>query len=519
MKKITILLLLFGCNSFAQVEFVTDVIVHGVKVNDKMVFMNYSEKEGKELWVSDGTSAGTHLLRDIKVGPESSTPYNLTLLDGVVYFQANSHQIWRTDGTSAGTYVMVDNNLITNPFNYVKTKDFIFFTEGATGFKCCKKLWRMNLNANSENRVTPENNFESVENPIVFDYDENLILFNAKTKANEWAIWQTNGGVSLMIIDLTPKKSDAIPLQGAKLIGSEIYFIGFTTEFGSELWKTKGTFDTTEMIKDIYVDENYFNSSGIGGDFLKFGSKVYFTARDNSHGYEVWKTDGSEDGTQMIKDINTGNNNTGGRPQYLTEFNGSLYFTQSDSKNSRIWKTNGTPSGTVSVINIPDVNVHSDIFAHNGNLYFGMDTPETGTELWKLDADDNLTFIKDIFPGTEGSFPGSFFELNGDVYFTATSNGLYSGYGTYKIGGQSLNTNTITNENEVFVYPNPTTGSLNVTTENKVDIDIFDLLGKKVRHFKNQKTIDISNLKSGIYLMKTTDLQTNKTFAQKIIKQ
>ena len=518
MKKITILLLLFGCNSFAQVEFVTDVIVHGVKVNDKMVFMNYSEKEGKELWVSDGTSAGTHLLRDIKVGPESSTPYNLTLLDGVVYFQANSHQIWRTDGTSAGTYVMVDNNLVTNPFNYVKTKDFIFFYAGASGFNCCKQLWRMNINPNSENLVTPENNFVSAEDPIVFDYDENVILFNAKTYANEWAIWRTNGGVSLMVKDLTPKKSDAKPLNGAKLIGSEIYFSGFTTEFGPELWKTKGELDNTEMVKDIYVDENYFNGSSVR-DFIKIGANLYFTAKDNNNGLEVWKTDGTEAGTQMIKDINPGNNYSGGAPGNLTEFNGMLYFTQFDSNNSQIWKTNGTEAGTVKVIDVPNTNVLNELFAHNGNLYFGMETPEAGTELWKLDADDNLTFIKDIFPGTEGSFPGSFFELNGDVYFTATSNGLYSGYGTYKIGGQSLNTNTITNENEVFVYPNPTTGSLNVTTENKVDIDIFDLLGKKVRHFKNQKTIDISNLKSGIYLMKTTDLQTNKTFAQKIIKQ
>ena len=518
MKKITIFLLLMGWNSFAQVEFITDVIVHGVKVNNKMVFMNNSPEYGKELWVSDGTAAGTKVLKDINAGSADSTPYNLTLLDDVVYFQANSHQIWRTDGTINGTYKMVDNNLITNPFNYVKTKDFIFFYAGASGFNCCKKLWRMNLNPNSENLVTPENNFVSAEGLIVFDYDENVILFNAKTIANEWAIWRTNGGVSLMVKDLTPKKSDAQPIQGAKLLGSEIYFSGFTTEFGSELWKTDGTLDNTKMIKDIYVDENYFNGSGLRGDFIKIGANLYFTARDNSNGIEVWKTDGSESGTQMIKDVNPGNNHSGGGPGNLTEFNGLLYFTQSDSNNSQIWKTNGTETGTVKVINIPNTNVVYDIFFHKANLYFGMETPETGTELWKLDNNDNATFIRDIFPGTEGSFPGSFFELNGDAYFTATNNGLYSGYGTYKITDQSLTTNKI-NENAVFIYPNPTTGMLNIPSENKLDINIYDLLGKNVGHFKNQKTIDISNLKSGIYLLKSTELQTDKTFTQKIIKK
>ena len=60
---------------------------------------------------------------------------------------------------------------------------------------------------------------------------------------------------------------------------------------------------------------------------------------------------------------------------------------------------------------------------------------------------------------------------------------------------------------------------LNIPSENKLDINIYDLLGKNVGHFKNQKTIDISNLKSGIYLLKSTELQTDKTFTQKIIKQ
>ena len=63
------------------------------------------------------------LLKDINPGPGNSTPFNFILLDDVVYFQANTHQIWRTDGTIGGTYLMVNNNQITNPYGFVKTKN------------------------------------------------------------------------------------------------------------------------------------------------------------------------------------------------------------------------------------------------------------------------------------------------------------------------------------------------------------------------------------------------------------
>ena len=35
-----------------------------------------------------------------------------------------------------------------------------------------------------------------------------------------------------------------------------------------------------------------------------FGDEVFFDAEDNEHGEELWKTDGSTDGTVLVKDIN-----------------------------------------------------------------------------------------------------------------------------------------------------------------------------------------------------------------------
>ena len=528
MKKITLLLLfLFSINNaFSQAEVVTDFNwAYATKVNNKIVFMHSTPDYGKELWVSDGTTAGTILLRDINPGPADSTPYLFTLLDDVVYFRANSNQIWRTDGTIGGTYMMVNNPQITNPSNFVKTQNFIFFYEGTAGNSCCHSLWKMNTNPNSETLVTPTDNFTDVSAISVFDYDSDVILFNAKTVSNGWAIWRSNGGVSLMVKDLDTNSSDSAQKGVGIKVGSDYYFAGFTRtgNIGLELWKTDGTTPNTNLIKDILVDDYYYNA-GSPSNFIKVGATIYFTAKDNTNGIELWKTNGTEIGTQMIKDVYQGNNNNFNPPQALTEFNNQLYFAQGDISNTgiQIWKSNGTETGTTKVTNLPNAFFTGyEMFATDNNLYFSFNDSVSGGELWKLDTNDNLSLVADITPGTEGSYPTGFFEYNGYVYFTAALNNVSSGIKTYRVIDQStLSTANFENNLNSSIYPNPTSNVLNIDIQNTTNfnIDIYDIIGKQVGSYKNQKSINISNLTSGMYLVKVIDLENNLTALHKVLK-
>ncbi len=59
------------------------------------------------MWKSDGTSAGTVLVRDIRPGATGANPSFLTNVNGTLYFQASDGssgiELWKSDGTSAGT--------------------------------------------------------------------------------------------------------------------------------------------------------------------------------------------------------------------------------------------------------------------------------------------------------------------------------------------------------------------------------------------------------------------------------
>jgi ELWxxDGT repeat protein len=70
------------------------------------------------------------------------------------------------------------------------------------------------------------------------------------------------------------------------------------------------------------------------------GETLYFTANDGLSGHELWKSDGSEAGTVLVKDIRTGT--SGSIPESLTNVDGMLYFVANNGTNSKeVRKGNG----------------------------------------------------------------------------------------------------------------------------------------------------------------------------------
>ena len=69
---------------------------------------------GRELWKSNGTAAGTVLVKDLKPGADTSSPSGLTNVTGRLFFAAddgtNGIEIWKTssaalEGTSSGCFI------------------------------------------------------------------------------------------------------------------------------------------------------------------------------------------------------------------------------------------------------------------------------------------------------------------------------------------------------------------------------------------------------------------------------
>ena len=111
-----------------------------VKMGQRVFFTADDDLKGMELWVTDGTSGGTVMVKDIAPGLRSSNPMNLKVSGDKLYFTATNldfgRELWVTDGTAAGTHIVADLNVgssDTSIYNMTPTAGGLLFSSGFNG--------------------------------------------------------------------------------------------------------------------------------------------------------------------------------------------------------------------------------------------------------------------------------------------------------------------------------------------------------------------------------------------------
>ena len=341
----------------------------GVTLGNRHIFPAYSAAYGQELWITDGTTAGTTLLKDINPGSSNSSyPTNLTKIGNLVYFQAYEAtygaELWVTDGTTAGTRLLKD------------------IYPGSNG------------------------NYPYGSNPRAFIQVGNLVVFVAYTATLGEEVWVTDGtsiGTALVKdIHAGPSSSNASYFA---LLDNKVYFRATDNNDNYELWVTDGTVNGTTLVKDI---DSVSGTSGNPLYLTVLGDKLIFVANDRVSGEEIWISDGTANGTTMLKDIRV--NSDGSSPSDLTAVGSRVFFVAVDGINGReLWSTDGTSQGTSLVKDIYAGSTGSNpqnLDAVNGKLYFFADEITTGREPYVSDGTaDGTHLLAEIYPGINSSTP------------------------------------------------------------------------------------------------------------------
>src|SRR5262245_36420301 len=116
-------------------------------VNGTLFFAGSNDVNGTELRKSDGTAAGTVLVKDIWAGSRGSLPFCETNVNGTLYFTAadgvNGYELWKSNGTEGGTTLVADiwpGNRGSTPSDLVNVMNTLYFAanDGVSGME----LWK-----------------------------------------------------------------------------------------------------------------------------------------------------------------------------------------------------------------------------------------------------------------------------------------------------------------------------------------------------------------------------------------
>jgi len=365
-------------------------------VNGTLFFKADDGTNGRELWKSDGTQAGTVLVKDINPGGDAMSSFSghpLTPINGNLLFVAddgiNGYELWVTDGTQAGTVMVTDINpggdafTLASQFSIVNINGTLYFPadDGTNG----EELWTSDGTA-AGTMLVKDINTAGDSNPDFLTNVNGTVFFAAQRSVLEGEeLWKTDGteAGTVLVKNINPILAGSSTLFGLTNVNGTLYFHADDGGTGRELWKSDGTPAGTELVKDINPLGNSFPSW-----LTNFNGTLYFSAAasGNATHSELWKSDGTAAGTVLVRDIAPIG---GSRPYSLTNVNGTLYFGADASgmgTNREPWKSDGTEAGTVLVKDInPGVigSIPSRLTNVNGVLYFGADDGVTGQELYR----------------------------------------------------------------------------------------------------------------------------------------
>ena len=431
----------FVCpNAFAQdtvtllKSFTTEQVYLGmhdrvIASDDILFFVGFDEAYGHELWKSDGSSDGTVMVKDIYRGDKPDNISGLAIRNGELFFLADdgsgrfghrSSQLWRSDGTPEGTVLLAETiPELKDVFRNMSLSDHSVALQGSIIVANSSQLWKTDGTPEGTvllaDQVKLESSFATIDDNILF--------------GNNKQLWKTNGTP-----EGTVPLAEDLAVRSLTSLGDKVLFRG-----NGELWITDGTTEGTYQLKDIQEGPNPsfdWRDYEALTPFIVVNQTAYFIANDGYHGKELWKSDGTEEGTVMVADLTPGFNDT--PIDVLTVgMNDQLFFTSVNRLRDRgattLWKTDGTSEGTsqVKFFKRGGAGAPSPQLRHfqvvKETLYFLV----YNGQLWKSDGTEEGTIPTSLSDGIQRTL--SLSALNGALYVFGTERGPRPSLKLYRV--------------------------------------------------------------------------------------
>ena len=303
-------------------------------VSGRLLIVAYTNASHAEtqLWATDGTDAGTTMIRAIGSAerPVISLGANATRL----YFCAGTGSFsdcepYVTDGTAAGTVRLTTSRTAFGGGALTAAGGLYFFSGSTAGGDF--GLWHTDGTPAGTRALFSfaTLGYEAVGG-IAWSDADNLYV-NVQNTAHLRGLYRLNVTTGATV-ELAPNGFSSFA-ENALELGGARYFI-----MDGILWRSDGTpAGTSRLIPPpplLYPAVN---------PLVRVGNRMVFVNSDPTHGAELWASDGTVPGTGRLVDATPGPDGT---TQILTATADRVFFLAGPQNNQQFWVSDGTPAGT-----------------------------------------------------------------------------------------------------------------------------------------------------------------------------
>ena len=269
---------------------------------DQLFFSAYTSNTGREPWVSDGTVEGTRMIKDLTEDAMSSETYGYFPYNERVFF-ISGNRLWVSDGTSEGTFHFEKEGL-NGPRAFIQLGDKLVIKAAGTNNYSSRGLWITDGTLDNTQRIE-------------LPHEDNAI--------NDWAVLNNT-----LYYTVDGELYSYTEANGALAISAEVNSIAYLEVHNNQLFFRANSLGGIELytlidgaisnVKDITDDVSSSNPY----DLTSINGELIFVANDGETGYELWKSNGTAEGTIQIKDIQEGSGSS--NPSWCSLTNNCLRY-------------------------------------------------------------------------------------------------------------------------------------------------------------------------------------------------
>jgi len=426
-------------------------------LGNRVLFTRINTSGLSELWVSDGSAAGTLLLHTLSKSEQAFAgflPYQNEILFWVNEEIATG-EIWRSDATVAGTRRLksISNSGVFYPV--LLGNALYYASRGSSRFSFKNTLWKLNLNDNQSSSVYDFHDFAGIigmsalGNKLVIigdikDKGRHLFLSDGTTTGTQPYFFLKNGD-----------EYDVEPFF--TLVDNKLFF--FYNDNSYRLYVTDGTAAGTLAVgkfRQLFFEDLQKKRSLFG-----WNGKLYFRAQAEGGSIsedDLYVSDGTVAGTQrwdLIRD-------EAEKPSWFTPYRGKLYFMALGAfENEYIYVTEGNLASTKKAIVESDLGTGgsfggSYLANFRDSLFFPAYRDDVGYELWRSDGTTANTKAFDAIKGSDAIIPDQLRVAGTQLFFTAYTPQTGRELWVYDPNFGVVSTQELSLEMIAKVYPNPT---------------------------------------------------------------